>query len=453
MFARDRQQLWVVDVMVDEFADRSRLTQLVVRASLANRLVAAIAARALRVVAAVAAKARLSKVALGALSGLYALTYYRGVAAELGRPRDLRRILVRKMRNPLSLNDAVLTVSGSIAPDTRARIERRERPRADYFEIAGVLHADVVDHADARALAGPLGRVIGRVAGSNVMLAWVCWRRGSGYRVLMTDGEQVGLPYAFFAKFSRRSRRPRHVMIVHTMSPWKKRLLARAARLRTRIDTCIVYSSTQAEITRRGIGVPADDVVLTPFMVDTAFFAPRDGEPAGRPVICSAGLELRDYDTLVAAVDGLDIDVVIAAASPWSKRTSSVGATELPANITVCKLDLFELRDLYARADVVVMPLAETDFQAGITTILEAMAMGKPIICSATAGQTDTIVDGVTGVYVPVGDPVALRTAICTLLDDPVARERLGSAARAWAVAHADVERYAERLTAIARRQ
>jgi glycosyltransferase involved in cell wall biosynthesis len=51
--------------------------------------------------------------------------------------------------------------------------------------------------------------------------------------------------------------------------------------------------------------------------------------------------------------------------------------------------------------------------QSGTTVILEAMAMGKPIVCSRTRGLVDGFQDGVTGIDVPAGDPVALREAGC----------------------------------------
>jgi hypothetical protein len=35
------------------------------------------------------------------------------------------------------------------------------------------------------------------------------------------------------------------------------------------------------------------------------------------------------------------------------------------------------------------VPLLDVPFQAGVTTILEAMAMEKTVICSRTLGQTD----------------------------------------------------------------
>ena len=76
--------------------------------------------------------------------------------------------------------------------------------------------------------------------------------------------------------------------------------------------------------------------------------------------------------------------------SPTSRTTSR--SAKLPAH---------DLRQLYAETDVVVVPLVEeTDFQAGITTILEAMAMGKPSCARCTCGQDDTVVDGVDGIHV-----------------------------------------------------
>jgi glycosyltransferase involved in cell wall biosynthesis len=121
----------------------------------------------------------------------------------------------------------------------------------------------------------------------------------------------------------------------------------------------------------------------------------------------------------------------------------------VPANVRVAKFSLAELRDLYARSALVVMPLHTSDFQAGITTILEAMSMERAIVCTTTPGQTDTIVDGVTGVYVPPADPVALRAAIVELLADDARRQELGRAARAWVVTHADIDRYVANLAEI----
>ena len=233
-------------------------------------------------------------------------------------------------------------------------------------------------------------------------------------------------------------------MIVHILTVRKKMALMRALRLKSRIDRMVVYSSRQRDLIVAALSYPSDRIVLSPFMVDTTFFAPTPSTRPARRMICSAGLEFRDYPTMVEAVRDLDVEVILAAASPWSKRRDVSGDVAIPANVTVDRFGFADLRTLYASAEFVVVPLVDTDFQAGITTILEAMAMGKAVICTRTRGQVDVIVDGSTGIYVPPGDTSALRTAIERLLDDHDLAARLGSAARTWAVAEADIETYAD---------
>ena len=92
------------------------------------------------------------------------------------------------------------------------------------------------------------------------------------------------------------------------------------------------------------------------------------------------------------------------------------------------------------------MPIFENDYQTGIATILEMMAMGKCVIATRTRGQTDTIVDGVTGVYVPPGDHEALRAAIRRLLARPEDGARMGQAARRFIEDHAGLDRFVDRL-------
>ncbi len=295
-----------------------------------------------------------------------------------------------------------ITVSGTISPDLSSSVDAGQRPRADFVVLAERLGADLIDYAEASRRSGQIGRVIRTVAGNNALLAWTCFRSRKLYDAILSDGEQVGIPYAALCMVSRRRSRPAHSMIVHIMSVRKKVIVFNALRLRRRVDRMFVYATWQRDFAVRRLRMRPEQVQLTSFMVDTEFFATERVTPEPRRMICAAGLEFRDYDTLVEAVRGLDVEVVIAAASPWSKRTSAVGDT-LPANVTVCKLTLFDLRQLYADARFVVVPLLETEFQAGVTTILEAMAMSKAVVCTKTSGQTDVIVEGETGLYVSPG--------------------------------------------------
>lgn len=341
----------------------------------------------------------------------------------------------------------LLTVSGVIPATLDADVAAGRRPRADYRVLADHLEADVIDVTGAERALGRFGSLLGR-AGAGPVLAWYAWRRRRNYDVILTDGEQVGLPLAILMRWFGSSH-CRHVMIVHILSVPKKSWLIRLTRIASAVDHYIVYSSAQADAIRR-FGVPTARITRSTFMVDTKFFRPISAH-GKRPTICSAGLERRDYATLVRAVDGLDVEVVIAAASPWSRQHDSSSGLQIPENVTVERLSLDELRDLYSRSRFVVMPLVDVPFQAGITTILEAMAMGRAVICTKTSGQTDTIVDGVTGIYVPPDDAVALRAAIERLVASSEECDALGRAARTWAVEHAELDRYAERLAGVVR--
>jgi glycosyltransferase involved in cell wall biosynthesis len=63
-------------------------------------------------------------------------------------------------------------------------------------------------------------------------------------------------------------------------------------------------------------------------------------------------------------------------------------------------------------------------------TLLEAMALGKPVIASRVGGLAEVIEDGITGILVQPGDPVALADAIQRLVAAPSLRMRLGEEAQ-----------------------
>ena len=341
----------------------------------------------------------------------------------------------------------LLTVSGVIPLDVEDQVAAGVRPRPDYAMLAAEFGAELLDFEGARRQSGRFGRIIERLAGPKALLAWATFRSRRAYDTVVTDGEQIGLPFAALCRLTAR-KSPTHFMIVHVLSVRKKILPWKLLRLGHYVDNLIVYASAQRQFAIEELHVAPERVVLTPFMVDSQFFTPAPADRLPRRMICSVGLERRDYHTLCAAVDGLDVDVVLAVGSHWSTQPDRITGRALPPNVSVCTLDFVPLRELYAECLFVVMPLHETDFQAGVTTILEAMAMGKAVVCSATAGQTDVLVEGRTGLYVPPGDPTALRAAIERLLGDPDYAIELGRAARADALERFDVVRYAKRLAA-----
>jgi glycosyltransferase involved in cell wall biosynthesis len=199
------------------------------------------------------------------------------------------------------------------------------------------------------------------------------------------------------------------------------------------------------------LGMPETKVQRIFYQADPQFFhPPNTGHTPEPDLICAAGQLLRDYDTLVEAVRGLPLRVKIAAGSPWIEQPLRPGR-KLPPNVTWGKMNRFDLRDLYARSALAVVPILENDYQTGIATILEMMSMGKCVIATRTRGQTDTIADGQTGIYVPPGDPDALRKAIQRLLSDPAEAARIGAAARRFIEERAGLDHFVQRIAAAVR--
>jgi glycosyltransferase involved in cell wall biosynthesis len=375
----------------------------------------------------------------------------------------------------------LLVISAQPTDAQRAAIAAGHEPRRDYDALRDALHAELLCPADARRTR--LGRLIERVAGRGAALAWAAFGRRQAYDVLYTDAESVGLPLALLLRLSRTRRgRPRHVMLTHYLTPRVKRLFFRLG-VASHVDTLIVHSSAQRARALALPGMTPERVALLPYFADTRFWRP-DAAPATSgnesPMICAVGLEFRDYTTLVEAVRALPVRVVIAAASAWSHHSAFAGAPALPPNVTVASYRYEPLRDLYAAARFVVVPLREVDNQAGITVILEAMAMGKAVIVSATRGQTDVVRDPrddgrdpvarawwpgfvdrpgctgslgslPTGLYVAPADREALRHAIQQLLDQPALAAELGCNGRRVAETLFTLEAFTARFAAVIR--
>ena len=152
-------------------------------------------------------------------------------------------------------------------------------------------------------------------------------------------------------------------------------------------------------------------------------------------MICAVGGEMRDYGTLIRAIRDLNVRCHIAASGTvpgkkdkWIKAIED--ASPLPSHITVDRKNVVELRELYARSHFVVIPLLPTDTDNGTTSILEAMAMGKAVICSRVEGQRDIVQEGKTGIFVTPQDLDALRKAIEYLLKHPEVAKEMGREGR-----------------------
>lgn len=81
--------------------------------------------------------------------------------------------------------------------------------------------------------------------------------------------------------------------------------------------------------------------------------------------------------------------------------------------------------------------------------IIEAMALGKPVVATRGGGVPEIVAHGITGLLVPMNDPESLATALAELLSDPDRRIEMGIAGRRRVCEQFSIERVATKVTAL----
>lgn len=97
-----------------------------------------------------------------------------------------------------------------------------------------------------------------------------------------------------------------------------------------------------------------------------------------------------------------------------------------------------DVRPLISEARIYVLP----SYREGTPrSVLEAMAMGRPVITTDTPGCRETVSDGKNGLLVPPRDAKALASAIARLIDNPSDAARMGDASYQLVVRRYDARR------------
>lgn len=107
-------------------------------------------------------------------------------------------------------------------------------------------------------------------------------------------------------------------------------------------------------------------------------------------------------------------------------KVQTLVSRELGSSVRVLGV-VEDMARLVASADVLVAPFRSTEGISDIPIIvLEAMAMGKPVVVSDLEGVKEAVVDGETGIIMSVNDSEQLVCALKKLLDDRSLMEKMG---------------------------
>ena len=139
----------------------------------------------------------------------------------------------------------------------------------------------------------------------------------------------------------------------------------------------------------------------------------------------------KDQAVVLRCLDRVTIPVRLVLAGVDPKDELGRLARKVPERHRVVCIPFDpEVRPLYELLELVLLPSRSEGLSQAL---LEAMALGKPVIASAATGNLEVVTDGVDGRLVAPHDPAAWALAIERLLGDSAAAQALGQAARVTA--------------------
>ena len=229
---------------------------------------------------------------------------------------------------------------------------------------------------------------------------------------------------------------------IFTSVSWRARLIKQWLRwllplLFNRRHGVVLVQNPDDRLALRDLGIKEDRMVLIPGSgVDTDVLQPLP-EPKGPITFGFAGRLLADKG-IRALVDahrilrnqGHDVNLIIAGnpdpANPASVLQEEVEDWARRPGITWLG-HIENIVPLWQRCHFAVLPSHREGLPG---SLLEAAACGRSMIATNTPGCREIVIEGKTGLLVPVEDPMALSRAIMRLATSPELRAQYGKAAR-----------------------
>ncbi|MBP0594681.1 glycosyltransferase family 4 protein [Paraburkholderia sp. LEh10] len=237
--------------------------------------------------------------------------------------------------------------------------------------------------------------------------------------VIWTHTEQEWLSVALLLLMSGRREAPPLLLAqsVWLLDKWRDYGLMRRwfyRKLVARADLLTTLARDNAQLCREFFGRDATQLFYGLNTRDFPVQPPQEWQPHTPLRIAAIGNDRdRDWETLVKAV-GNDprFAVRLATRRRIARSLRSLNVHVAPA------AGLEKQRELYDWADVIVVPLRPNSHASGITVMLEAAAVGKPMVVTNVGGLQDYF-SARAAAYVPPFDAGALRDALLGLATSP----------------------------------
>jgi glycosyltransferase involved in cell wall biosynthesis len=186
------------------------------------------------------------------------------------------------------------------------------------------------------------------------------------------------------------------------------------------VDRVILYARPLIDSARPALRQRAAFAYLP---ADGDIDAARKAATPGDYAFSGGGAD-RDFASVIEAVSDTEVRLEIVTFEP-----ETLGP--LPANCSVRgRIPLRAFLERMASARFVVVPLRDPQSPHGQTTVVQALALGKPVIATRSPGVVDYVENEQEGLLVEAGDVTGYRCALLRLTQDTAFREFCGRNAR-----------------------
>ncbi len=264
---------------------------------------------------------------------------------------------------------------------------------------------------------------------SELYLPFAALKKRKSYDVVITWVMRASVMYGILNRLVPSDERPLHIAYDFHINTTRR---DRAYRLRLfllrlalpGIDGFMCTSEREKQLYSEMFSIPTENIYFCPIAEYYPDLIDAPGN-ARKDYIFSYGTSDRDFDTLVEASRATSLPVRILS-------KDYAPGVQLPDNIEIIRKRVpeREMIGLIAAARIVVLPMQFAEVAAGQQSMLEVMALGRPLVVTENTATAAYAKNGVDVLFCKARDAASLKHQMQRLWDNPDEAERMGARAR-----------------------
>jgi len=263
---------------------------------------------------------------------------------------------------------------------------------------------------------------------SSFYIPIIALKKGKGFDAIFSWSMRMGVCFGILKRFFGSTSGPKHILRDFHINLVRKDL---AYRIKLRlmklafpgIDYFLCTSNAEVTIYTKMFGIASDRICFYPDSPSHHLF--KNYAVLKKDYIFAYGNSDRDFETLIrACIEPLGQVIIL------SQKYNP--ALPLPNHIKMIRdmVSEEELIDLILSSRLVVLPLNDYAISAGQNTMIETMALGRPLIVTSNMATIEYATHGDTALFFQAQDVKGLQKQIQFLMQSPEIAEKMGYRAR-----------------------